>query len=164
MPSADADSAELFITPAAGRTLHVDMVSLFPHATFKGRENGLRADLAEILAGLKPKFVRFPGGCVAHGNGVDNIYDWKGSIGELYERKPLSNLWGYHQTRALAIMNISCSARTWVQSRCRCLLPVCRARTPACLPHIRITLLLLTGNSAEFQWNRCLNTYRMCSI
>lgn len=101
MPSADADSAELFITPAAGRTLHVDMVSLFPQATFKGRENGLRADLAEILAGLKPKFVRFPGGCVAHGNGVDNIYDWKGSIGELYERKPLSNLWGYHQTRGL---------------------------------------------------------------
>ena len=77
------------------------MVSLFPVNTFKGRENGLRADLAQTLADLKPRFVRFPGGCVAHGNGLDNIYDWKGSIGKLEERKPLANLWGYHQTRGL---------------------------------------------------------------
>ena len=47
---------------------------------------------------LHPRFVRFPGGCVAHGDGVDNMYDWKGSIGALEERKPLRNLWGYHQT------------------------------------------------------------------
>ncbi|MDE6399644.1 MAG: alpha-L-arabinofuranosidase, partial [Muribaculaceae bacterium] len=67
----------------------------------KGRENGRRADLAQTLADLKPRFVRFPGGCVAHGNGLDNVYDWKGSIGKLEERKPLWNLWGYHQTRGL---------------------------------------------------------------
>lgn len=77
------------------------MVSLFPQNTFKGRKNGLRADLAQTLADLHPRFVRFPGGCVAHGDGVDNIYDWKGSIGALEERKPLRNLWGYHQTRGL---------------------------------------------------------------
>lgn len=79
----------------------VDMISLFPADTFKGRRNGLRKDLAQTLADLQPKFVRFPGGCVAHGNGVDNIYDWKGSVGPLEARKPLSNLWGYHQTRGL---------------------------------------------------------------
>lgn len=79
----------------------LDMVSLFPLDTFKGRENGLRRDLAQTLADLHPRFVRFPGGCVAHGNGIDNIYDWKGSIGPLEARKPLSNLWGYHQTRGL---------------------------------------------------------------
>ena len=79
----------------------LDMVSLFPQNTFKGRKNGLRADLAQTLADLHPRFVRFPGGCVAHGDGVDNIYDWKGSIGALEERKPLRNLWGYHQTRGL---------------------------------------------------------------
>lgn len=79
----------------------LDMISLFPSATFNGRENGLRRDLAQTLADLHPRFVRFPGGCVAHGNGVDNIYDWKGSIGPLESRKPLSNLWGYHQTRGL---------------------------------------------------------------
>lgn len=80
---------------------YLDMISLFPKDTFNGRENGLRRDIAQALADLKPKFIRFPGGCVAHGNGIDNIYDWKGSIGPLEARKPLSNLWGYHQTRGL---------------------------------------------------------------
>ena len=59
----------------------IDMVSLFPSNTFNNRKNGLRKDLAQVLADLKPRFVRFPGGCVAHGDGIDNIYDWKGSIG-----------------------------------------------------------------------------------
>lgn len=98
---ATASDARLELIFPRGTEADVDMVSLFPANTFKGRENGLRADLAQYLADLKPKFVRFPGGCVAHGNGIDNIYDWKGSIGKLEERKPLSNLWGYHQTRGL---------------------------------------------------------------
>ncbi len=79
----------------------LDMISLFPSDTYNGRRNGLRKDLAETLADLKPRFVRFPGGCVAHGDGLDNIYDWKGSIGPLESRKPLRNLWNYHQTRGL---------------------------------------------------------------
>lgn len=79
----------------------LDMVSLFPEKTFKGRENGLREDLAQSLADLQPKFMRFPGGCVTHGNGIDNMYDWKGSVGPLEARKPLRNIWGYHQTRGL---------------------------------------------------------------
>ncbi len=93
--------AVLRIAPENAGTYDFDMISLFPRNTFKGRKNGLRQDLAQTLADLKPQFVRFPGGCVAHGNGVDNIYDWKGSIGPLEARKPLSNLWGYHQTRGL---------------------------------------------------------------
>lgn len=100
-PSADCADAVLTLRPAAAGTYGFDMVSLFPQKTFKGRKNGLRADLAETLADIKPRFVRFPGGCVAHGDGVDNIYDWKGSIGPLEARKPLRNLWGYHQTRGL---------------------------------------------------------------
>ncbi|MCM1021424.1 MAG: carbohydrate binding domain-containing protein [Muribaculum sp.] len=101
VPSQTCDSATLIIEAVGDNTVNLDMISLFPAKTFKGRVNGLRADLAQTLADLKPKFVRFPGGCVAHGNGVDNIYDWKGSIGELYARKPLFNIWGYHQTRGL---------------------------------------------------------------
>lgn len=61
----------------------------------------MREDLAQTLADLHPKFMRFPGGCVTHGNGIDNIYDWKGSVGSLEARKPLRNIWGYHQTRGL---------------------------------------------------------------
>ncbi len=97
----DVRAAKLALRPEVSGTYHFDMVSLFPQNTFKGRKNGLRADLAQVLADLHPRFVRFPGGCVAHGDGIDNIYDWKGSIGPLEARKPLRNLWGYHQTRGL---------------------------------------------------------------
>lgn len=100
-PDEHTAAGSLHIVPKNGGILDLDMVSLFPVNTFKGRDNGLRADLAQTLADLKPQFVRFPGGCVAHGNGLDNVYDWKGSIGALEERKPLFNLWGYHQTRGL---------------------------------------------------------------
>ena len=96
-----ANGASLVITPQNASAYDFDMVSLFPVDTFKGRENGLRKDLAQTLADLHPRFVRFPGGCVAHGNGIDNIYDWKGSIGPLEARKPLRNIWNYHQTRGL---------------------------------------------------------------
>lgn len=81
--------------------VNLDMVSLFPAKTFKGHRNGMREDLAQVLADLHPKFMRFPGGCVTHGNGIDNIYDWKGSVGPLEARKPLRNIWGYHQSRGL---------------------------------------------------------------
>ena len=86
---------------ASGEQLAVDMVSLFPQKTFRNRKNGLRKDLAQMIADIKPRFVRFPGGCVAHGNGMDNIYNWKHTIGKLEERKPDFNLWGYHQTKGL---------------------------------------------------------------
>lgn len=100
-PTAGATDAHLSITPLNAGKYALDMISLFPRDTFKGRKNGLRADLAQTLADLHPRFMRFPGGCVAHGDGVDNIYDWKGSIGPLEARKPMRNLWGYHQTRGL---------------------------------------------------------------
>lgn len=95
-----ADGALKIVFSKPGQA-DLDFISLFPKNTFKGRPNGLRKDLAQTLADLKPRFVRFPGGCVAHGDGIDNIYDWKGSIGPLHERKPLRNLWGYHQSRGL---------------------------------------------------------------
>jgi len=91
----------LEVVPQMIGTLDLDMISLFPQKTFKGRKNGLRADLAQPLADLKPKFMRFPGGCVAHGDGLENIYRWKNTIGPLESRKPMSNLWRYHQTVGL---------------------------------------------------------------
>lgn len=44
-----------------GTTLHLAMLSLFP-PTYKGRANGMRADVAETLAAAKPSFFRLPGG------------------------------------------------------------------------------------------------------
>lgn len=62
---------------------------------------GLCADLAEAIADLKPKFVRFPGGCVAHGLGLANMYRWSDTIGPLPGRRQQPNLWGYHQSMGL---------------------------------------------------------------
>ena len=89
----------LALTPLKEGKVDVDMVSLFPHDTFKG--HGLRKDLAEAVAALHPKFVRFPGGCMSHGQGLDNIYHWNESVGPWQDRKPAKNFWGYHQTRGL---------------------------------------------------------------
>ena len=99
--SETCDSATLALEPAGAARLDADMVSLFPRTTFRGRRNGLRADLADTIAALRPRFVRFPGGCVAHGDGLGNIYRWKNTIGPLEARKPQRNLWGYHQTAGL---------------------------------------------------------------
>ncbi|MBC3538558.1 alpha-L-arabinofuranosidase C-terminal domain-containing protein [Rufibacter sediminis] len=100
-PSAQAADARLEVQPLSAGRVALDMFSLFPQKTFKGRKNGLRADLAQTIADLHPRFVRFPGGCVAHGDGLGNIYHWKNTIGPLEARKPQRNLWGYHQTAGL---------------------------------------------------------------
>ncbi|MBQ8463896.1 MAG: alpha-N-arabinofuranosidase [Prevotella sp.] len=95
------DKTRLLLLPQGNKEAAIDMVSLFPQETFKNRRNGLRKDLAETIAALKPKFVRFPGGCMSHGQGLDNIYHWQHTIGPLQNRTPDSNIWHYHQTRGL---------------------------------------------------------------
>ena len=87
------------ILPKGEQKVAVDLVSLKPQDTYKG--HGLRKDLAEAIADLKPRFVRFPGGCMLHGQGIKNIYHWKESVGPQKDRKPAYNIWGYHQTRQL---------------------------------------------------------------
>ena len=93
--------ARLVIVPQKAVRSCVDMISLFPQQTFRGRKNGMRPDLAQVLADLHPRFMRFPGGCVAHGDGLGNMYHWKETIGPLWERKPQRNIWGYHQSRGI---------------------------------------------------------------
>jgi len=101
MAAKTVNGARLEVIPLQTGTVDLDMISLFPQKTFKGRKNGLRADLAQSIADLKPRFVRFPGGCVAHGDGIGNIYRWENTLGPLEARKPMRNLWGYHQTAGL---------------------------------------------------------------
>ena len=69
------------------------MVSVFPADTWKNRPNGLRADLVQLLADLKPGFLRFPGGCIVEGRYLDNRYQWKKTIGPPSERQTLINRW-----------------------------------------------------------------------
>ena len=74
-------------------TIDIDMVSLFPQNTFKNRPNGLREDLAQMLADLKPGFVRFPGGCIVEGRDLSNRYQWKTTVGNVDDRKLIMNRW-----------------------------------------------------------------------
>lgn len=89
-------------------TVEMDMISLFPRETYKGRKNGIRKDIGEKLEALSPKFLRFPGGCIVEGKTLASAYDWKASVGygipfevngkETYgdvATRPLAvNLWG----------------------------------------------------------------------
>lgn len=79
--------------------LWLDMVSLMPRETWKN--HGLRKDLCEMLDGLKPAFVRFPGGCWVEGDDLEHSYRWKNTIGKIEHRKPLWNLWQYYATHGL---------------------------------------------------------------
>lgn len=93
----------LALTFSAPGTLTMDVVSLFP-PTYKGRKNGCRIDLAELLEALHPKFVRFPGGCYVEGqttprNNLHNRFEWKNTIGPIEQRPGhLSVNWGYNIT------------------------------------------------------------------
>jgi alpha-L-arabinofuranosidase len=100
-PSEDCENAALQILMLTDGDMDIDMVSLMPEDTYKG--HGLRRDLATTLAELKPKFMRFPGGCVVHGGGDGfwNTYRWKTTIGPKETRKQQKNTWGYHQSVGL---------------------------------------------------------------
>lgn len=101
VPERTAAKARLVLLSHTQGGVACDMVSLFPQHTFRNRPNGLRKDLAEAIAALHPKFVRFPGGCLVHGNGLGNLYRWPETVGPVEERRGQSNLWGYHQTMGL---------------------------------------------------------------
>jgi alpha-N-arabinofuranosidase len=88
-----AAQARLVVFARAAGRLDLDMVSLFPANTSKHRHNGVRADLAQMLADLKPAFMRFPGGCIVEGMDLPNRYQWKDTIGDIAERPQNWNRW-----------------------------------------------------------------------
>ena len=97
---------KLVIKMSSPGRLYLDFVSLFPTKTFKNRENGLRKDIAQLLYELKPKFMRFPGGCLVHDGSLnaedrDSLYRWKNTLGKLEERPSRKNNWGYNQSLGL---------------------------------------------------------------
>ena len=101
IPDSDCQHAALQILVLNTGDLDIDMVSLMPEDTYKG--HGLRKDLAQALADLHPKFMRFPGGCVVHGGGDGfwDTYRWKTTVGPKEQRRGLKNTWGYHQSMGL---------------------------------------------------------------
>ncbi|WP_330336789.1 LamG-like jellyroll fold domain-containing protein [Streptomyces sp. NBC_00557] len=89
---------------AAGETLWLQHVSLFP-PTYHNRPNGLRIDLMEKLVALKPKFLRLPGGNYLEGNTIATRFDWKNTIGPVWERPGhMDDAWGYWSTDGLGLL------------------------------------------------------------
>ncbi|EJU05666.1 glycoside hydrolase [Dacryopinax primogenitus] len=88
---------------AAGQTLYFGMFSLFP-PTFRGRENGLRMDLAQALFDTSPKLWRFPGGNNLEGQTWEQRWKWNETIGPLENRPGRVGDWGYPNTDGLGLM------------------------------------------------------------
>ena len=94
-PEMTNPKAILRIFLASRQTVDLEHISLFPVDTWQGHENGLRKDLAQALADIKPGVFRFPGGCIVEGTDIASRYDWKKSVG-MVENRPLNeNRWQY---------------------------------------------------------------------
>ncbi len=86
-------------------TVWLSLVSLFP-PTYKGRPNGLRVDLMEKLAAMKPGFIRLPGGCYLAGYNMATHFDWKKTIGPLEDRPGHPGFWGYRATDGMGLLEL----------------------------------------------------------
>lgn len=108
------NKAQLYVWLKGKGEIEMDMLSLFPQHTWKNRAGGLRADLVQRLADMKPGFLRFPGGCIVEGRELATRYQWKKSIGDIDRRENIVNRWNtefkhrltpdYYQTFGLGFM------------------------------------------------------------
>jgi alpha-L-arabinofuranosidase len=96
--------ARLVVAATQPGTVWLDMISLFPRQTWKGRKNGLRPDLMNAIAAMKPAFVRFPGGCFVEGYDLTEYPRWKDSIGDIAQRPQNHSYWGYTLTNGLGYL------------------------------------------------------------
>lgn len=91
----DLIKGKLRIFLTSSNAVDLEHISLFPVNTFKGRENGLRADLTQALCDIKPGVFRFPGGCIVEGTDLNSRYQWKNSVGPVENRPLNENRWHY---------------------------------------------------------------------
>ena len=94
-PSKTIAKARLRVWGDSKATTDVEHVSLFPVKTYKGRENGLRLDVAQALEDLHPGVFRFPGGCIVEGTDLATRYQWKNTVGPVENRPLNENRWHY---------------------------------------------------------------------
>jgi alpha-L-arabinofuranosidase len=99
-PTADA---RFVISGASKGTLNVNLVSLFP-PTYKDRANGNRIDIMQLLADMKPAFLRFPGGNYVEGSNYENRWDWPRTIGPLEQRTGHMSPWGYRSSDGMGLL------------------------------------------------------------
>ncbi|TXK33898.1 alpha-L-arabinofuranosidase [Pontibacter qinzhouensis] len=91
--SATEPKAQMVLLAKGKGAVDLDMISLFPKDTWKNRPGGLRADMVQLLADMKPGFLRFPGGCIVEGRTLDERFQWKKTVGKPEERELIVNRW-----------------------------------------------------------------------
>jgi alpha-N-arabinofuranosidase len=96
-------AARFVISAASTGTLNFNLVSLFP-PTYKDRANGNRVDIMQLLADMKPAFLRLPGGNYVEGNDYANRWDWPRTIGPQEERPTHNSPWGYRSSDGLGLL------------------------------------------------------------
>ena len=109
-PKATSERGSLALALEGKGTVSFDYVSLMPEErySYKGGKLPLRKDVADMLAGLHPAFVRWPGGCVVEGISLNNRYEWKKSLGDLAERPGEYDTWGYHNSYGFGYHEMLC--------------------------------------------------------
>jgi len=97
-PDAPTTAAAKFVLRAAGPgSVDFSFVSLFP-PTYQGAPNGLRPDLMKLLAGLRPAFIRLPGGNYVEGSRFADRFAWKRMIGPADQRPGHMGCWSYRSS------------------------------------------------------------------
>ena len=94
-PKRTCAKAHLRVWGDSKATTDLEHVSLFPVDTWKGRENGMRKDLAQALNDMHPGVFRFPGGCIVEGVDLATRYQWKNTVGPVENRPLNENRWHY---------------------------------------------------------------------
>ena len=109
-PKTTSEKGSLALAMEGNGTVSFDYVSLMPEErySYKGGKLPLRKDVADMLAGLHPAFVRWPGGCVVEGISLNNRYEWKKSLGDLAERPGEYDTWGYHNSYGFGYHEMLC--------------------------------------------------------
>lgn len=93
--TATEEKAQLKIWFEGTGVIDMDMISLFPEDTWKKRPGGMRADMIQLLADMKPGFLRFPGGCIVEGYDLSQRYQWKKTVGPIEDRELIINRWNF---------------------------------------------------------------------
>ncbi|MBZ5622391.1 MAG: carbohydrate binding domain-containing protein [Acidobacteriia bacterium] len=94
----------LVISTGNPGTVWFNLLSLFP-PTWNNQPNGNRKDIMQLLADMKPAFLRFPGGNYLEGNTVATRFDWKKTIGDISQRPGhLNDSWRYWSSDGMGLL------------------------------------------------------------
>jgi alpha-N-arabinofuranosidase len=101
---APTQDAQFVIWTGKSGTIWFSHVSLFP-PTWKDRPNGNRKDIMQLLADMKPAFLRFPGGNYLEGRTIATRFDWKKTVGDISQRPGhLDDAWHYWSTDGMGLL------------------------------------------------------------